>query len=165
MNRFATVCVALVLLAAGSLIAGEVPVDQPAIGTREATTSAFPGLHKKTEIHGTGGSVIVEPDDVLLWEFEKKDRKDAAVRRKFTKRVGGTGGASDPSAISYKGHMDQLKDFIRAIETDTKPLVDGEEGRKSVEIILAIYQSSSTGKRVELPLKKDPKIPAVRGYA
>lgn len=130
-----------------------------ALGTIEATTSAFPGLLKKTEIHGTTGSVIVEQDDVLLWSFEKKNAKDAAIRKKFAQKVGGTGGASDPSAISYVGHMKQIQDFVTAIEKGRKPLVDGEEGRKSVEIILAIYKSSWTGKRVPLPLAADPKIP------
>lgn len=132
-----------------------------ALGVIEATTSAWPGLLKRTEIHGTQGSVIVEQDDLLLWEFERKNAKDAAVRKKLAKKVGGTGGASDPSAISYTGHMEQLKDFIRAIETGGKPVVDGEEGRKSVEIILGIYKSAWTGKRVELPLKSDPKRPAL----
>ncbi|MEX2287086.1 MAG: Gfo/Idh/MocA family oxidoreductase [Planctomycetaceae bacterium] len=130
-----------------------------ALGTIEATTSAHPGLLKKTEIHGTAGTAIVEQDDILMWEFADKSPKDAALRRKFARKVGGTGGASDPAAISYVGHMEQIKDFLRAIETGSKPLVDGEEGRKSVEIILAIYKSSWTGKRVELPLKSDPKIP------
>lgn len=130
-----------------------------ALGTIEATTSAFPGLLKKTEIHGTEGSVIVEQDDVLLWDFAKKASKDAALRRKFARKKGGTGGASDPSAISYVGHMEQLKDLIDAINNKRRPLVDGEEGRKSVEIILAIYKSSWTGRRVELPLKSDPRIP------
>lgn len=131
-----------------------------AVGTIEATTAAFPGLLKRTEIHGSEGSVIVEQDDILMWEFAKKSARDAALRKKFAKKTGGTGGASDPSAISYTGHMEQLKDFIKAIETGGKPLVDGETGRKSVEIILAIYQSAWTGKRVSLPLKSDPKIPA-----
>ena len=45
-------------------------------------------------------------------------------------------------------------------ETGGQPLVDGIEGRKSVEIILAIYQSAWTGKAVKLPLAKDPKRPA-----
>jgi len=130
-----------------------------ALGTIEATTCAHPGLLKKTEIHGSQGTVIVEQDDVLFWEFEKSSSKDAAVRRKFAKKVGGTGGASDPSAISYTGHMEQLKDFIKAIRTGKKPAVDGHEGRKSVEIILAIYKSSWTGRHVGLPLKSDPKIP------
>jgi predicted dehydrogenase len=130
-----------------------------ALGTIEATTSAFPGLLKRTEIHGTTGSAIVEQDDILLWDFAKKSPRDAALRRKFAKKVGGTGGASDPAAISFLGHQKQLEDFIRAVETNGKPLVDGEEGRKSVEIILAIYKSSWTGRRVELPLKSDPRVP------
>jgi len=130
-----------------------------ALGTIEATTSAFPGLLKKTEIHGTQGSAIVEQDDILLWNFEKATAKDAAIRKKFAQKVGGGGGASDPSAISYVGHMKQIKDFVTAIETGRKPLVDGEEGRKSVEIILAIYKSAWTGKLVSLPLASDPRIP------
>src|SRR5579863_5765230 len=48
-----------------------------AMGVIEATTSAFPGLLKKTELHGTQGSAIVEQDDVLLWHFEPGARKDA----------------------------------------------------------------------------------------
>lgn len=130
-----------------------------ALGVIEAATSAWPGLLKKTEIHGTEGSVIVEQDDVLMWEFAKKSSKDAAIKRKFAKKVGGTGGAADPAAISYVGHMEQLKDFITSVQTGRRPLVDGEEGRKSVEIILAIYQSSWTGQRVTLPLKSDPQRP------
>jgi len=125
-----------------------------ALGVMEATTSAYPGLLKKTEIHGTKGTVIVEQDDVLLWQFEKETAKDRSIREKFTKRVGGGGGASDPSAISYTGHMEQLKDFVKAVQTGSSPRVDGAEGRKSVEIIMAIYKSAKTRKIVELPLKK-----------
>jgi len=58
--------------------------------------------------------------------------------------------------------MEQLKDFIKSIKTGKKPFVDGNDGRKSVEIILAIYQSSWTGKQVSLPLKRDPKIPKAK---
>jgi predicted dehydrogenase len=130
-----------------------------ALGVLEATTSVYPGLLKKTEIHGTLGSVIVEQDHILMWEFAKKTRKDAAVIEKLSKGSATTGGAADPKAISHVGHLEQLRDLIKAIETNGRPLVDGEEGRKSVEIILAIYKSSWTGKRVELPLSADPKRP------
>ncbi|MBI5761035.1 MAG: Gfo/Idh/MocA family oxidoreductase [Planctomycetales bacterium] len=129
-----------------------------ALGVIEASTSAFPGMLKKTEIHGTQGTVIVEQDDVLLWKFEKESKKDEAIRLRFTQKVGGGGGASDPKAISYTGHMEQLKDFLKAIDTGRQPLVTGEEGRKSVEIILAIYKSAKTGKTVKLPLKGDTKF-------
>ena len=55
--------------------------------------------------------------------------------------------------------MEQLKDFVKAIQTGKPPKITGDEGRKAVEIILAIYQSAWTGKRVSLPLAKDPKRP------
>ena len=131
-----------------------------AIGTITATTAAWPGLLKKTEIHGDAGSVIVEQDDALMWDFAKKQAKDKKIVEKFARKSGSTGGASDPKAISFQGHMDQFKDFIKAIQNGTEPSIDGAEGRKSVEIILAIYKSAWTGKRVQLPLKSDPKRPA-----
>ncbi len=130
-----------------------------ALGVLEATTSAWPGLLKKTEIHGTTGSVIVEQDTILKWDFEKSSPKDRTVRTKLMGGASNTGGAADPSAISHAGHRDQLKDFIKSIETGSKPLVAGEDGRKSVELILAIYKSAWTGKVVKLPLKSDPKPP------
>ncbi len=129
-----------------------------ALGVLEATTSAFPGLLKRTEIHGTSGSAIVEQDNIKLWSFAKEIKRDAEVREKYSTKAG-TGGAADPKAIDFTGHMLQFKDFLKALDKGEKPLVDGYEGRKSVEIILAIYKSSWTGRRVELPLKSDPKIP------
>ncbi|HUQ70084.1 MAG TPA: gfo/Idh/MocA family oxidoreductase, partial [Planctomycetaceae bacterium] len=90
-------------------------------------------------------------------EFAKPKAKDKTILEKFAKKVGGTGGAADPKAISYVGHREQLKDFVKAVESGKPPRITGAEGRKAVEIILAIYQSSWTGKRVPLPLAKDPK--------
>jgi predicted dehydrogenase len=129
-----------------------------ALGVIEATTSAFPGLLKKTEIHGTQGSVIVEQDDILLWKFEPSTRQDALIAERFAKRVGGGGGAADPKAISYRGHYEQLRDFVKAVQTGGQPLVSGEEGRKSVELILAIYKAAESGRTVALPLAGDPKF-------
>ena len=44
----------------------------------------------------------------------------------------------------------QLRDFVRAVETDGKPRCDGREGRRSVELVRAIYESSRTGRPVLL---------------
>jgi predicted dehydrogenase len=60
------------------------------------------------------------------------------------------GGASNPADISFVGHQRQLEDFVQAIEKNKTPLVDGVEGRKSVELVLAIYESAKTGKMVSL---------------
>ena len=131
-----------------------------ALGTMTATTSAWPGLLKKTELHGTQGSIIVEQDNLLMWNFLKEDESDPQIEEQFAPKEGLSGGASDPKAISFEGHRRQFQDFIEAIKENRKPLIDGNEGRKSVEIILAIYESSWTGRRVNLPLEKDPQRPA-----
>ena len=42
--------------------------------------------------------------------------------------------------------------MIDAIETDREPYVNAVEGRKALEMVLAIYKSQKTGKPVKLPL-------------
>ena len=61
-------------------------------------------------------------------------------------------GAADPMAFSPENHRRQLDDFCSALTKGTNPMVEGREGRKAVEIILAIYKSAEEGRRVELPL-------------
>ena len=70
------------------------------------------------------------------------------------------GGASDPSAIGHHGHAKQFADLLDAVKKNRTPSVDGHEGRRSVEIILAIYKSAETGKAVQMPLKSDPTLAA-----
>ncbi len=53
----------------------------------------------------------------------------------------------------YYYHNMQIKDFIDAVQNGTKPLVDGREGRRTVELIEAIYRATSTGTVVKFPLK------------
>ena len=60
--------------------------------------------------------------------------------------MGASGGASNPAAISHVYHARQLADFVQALESGRKPLVDGREGRRAVEVILAIYRSAATGR-------------------
>jgi hypothetical protein len=46
------------------------------------------------------------------------------------------------------------------VKKDRPPAIDGHEGRRSVEIILAVYKAAETGKTVKLPLKADPVLKA-----
>ncbi len=41
-----------------------------------------------------------------------------------------------------RGHQKILQDFLHAIQTNSKPICDGTEGRKSVALIEAIYRAS-----------------------
>ena len=124
-----------------------------ALGRIEAATSAFPGLLKRTEIHGDRGSARVEQDDITLWDFQIKAHSDAEIHATMSKASGHKAGASDPRGITHEGHREQLADFLQAIDQGHAPFVDGREGRKSVEIIRAIYHSAKTGQPVTLPFE------------
>lgn len=131
-----------------------------ALGVIEATTAAWPGYLKRIEIHGSAGTAILEEEDLKVWDFAKKHRRDAAIHRRMQETHSGGGGASDPTAIGHHGHTLQFRDILRAIRTKGRPAIDGKEGRRSVEIILGIYKAAETGQAVELPLKTDPLLRA-----
>jgi UDP-N-acetyl-2-amino-2-deoxyglucuronate dehydrogenase len=121
-----------------------------ALGVIEATTSVHPGLPKTVAVHGDRGTAVIEQEDVLRWEITPETDEDRQIKARFAQKVGASGGASNPAAISHVGHARQLADFVRAIRTGGAPLVDGREGRRAVEIILAVYDSMATGQTVRL---------------
>ena len=50
-------------------------------------------------------------------------------------------------------HRLQIQEFLQAVQAGREPAVTGVEARKSLEIILAIYESSRTGRPVSLPMQ------------
>ena len=127
-----------------------------ALGVLEASTAAYPGYLKRIEISGSEGTAVMEEEDIKVWDFAKKDRRDAAILKALAGKTKTGGGASDPSAIGHHGHTEQFKDVLKAIKNGVKPLIDGPEGRKAVEVILGVYKAAETGKTVTLPLKGEP---------
>jgi UDP-N-acetyl-2-amino-2-deoxyglucuronate dehydrogenase len=123
-----------------------------ALGVIEGATSAWPGHAKKIELCGDQGGVATREDDLVTWTFAKAAKNDVALLARLGARDTGKGGAADPKAISFVGHQRQFEDFVAALKAGRAPMVDGREGRKAVELILAIYQSARTGKTVRLPL-------------
>ncbi len=134
--------------------------ENGALGIIEASTAIYPGYLKRLDIHGSAGSAVMEEEDIVKWDFAKKNRRDKAIHEKMSKQVSGGGGAADPSAIGHHGHTRQFKEVLSAIRKGTSSTVDGREGRRSVEIILAIYKAAETGRAVKLPLKSDPVLKA-----
>jgi UDP-N-acetyl-2-amino-2-deoxyglucuronate dehydrogenase len=123
-----------------------------ALGTIECSTAVFPGALKRIEIMGTAGSAVLEENNLVKWEFEKMSGEDEIILRKMSAGNASHGGVSNPADISFAGHQSQLEDMMQSIATGREPLINAIEGRKSVEIVLAIYQSAKTGKRIRLPL-------------
>lgn len=133
-----------------------------ALGVIEASTAVYPGYLKRIELHGSQGTAVMEEEDIKVWDFAKPQRRDATIRQRMEQHRSTGGGASDPAAIGHHGHTRQFRDVLRAIAKGHAPAIDGPEGRRSVEIILAVYKAAETGRTVPLPLATDPVLKARR---
>ena len=134
-----------------------------ALGVIEATTSVYPGMTRRIEIHGDRGTVVLDNRNITQWEFARGSSQDARIRKKHAPPAEGgkMWGVSDPRVISHANHKKQLVDLIESVETGRPVYCDGREGRKSVEIILAIYKSARASRPVKLPLRPlSPEPPA-----
>lgn len=112
-----------------------------ALGVIIASTAIQPGFPKTIAIYGNRGSAVVEQEDIIMWSFADSSPDDDALRTRFAKRTGTSGGAADPKAISHEYHARQLRDFVEAIHENRAPAVDGREGKKAVELVCAVYEA------------------------
>jgi UDP-N-acetyl-2-amino-2-deoxyglucuronate dehydrogenase len=85
------------------------------------------------EIYGTKGMVH------LSEQFLKIVKDDGSVEEK--KYPNEFGSSSDVYGISRKNHHDLIMDYFNAVKEKRNPLVDGKEGMRSIEVIMAIYES------------------------
>ncbi len=114
-----------------------------AFGVIQGTTSVYPGQETRFEIHGENGSVIFADSGFKQWKFLNSDDP-------IPQAGNVEGGSSDPKSISSEGHYIYVDDIIQAVKEDREPLVPGEEARKAVDLLLAIYKSARTGKEVKV---------------
>ena len=132
-----------------------------ALGTIAATTAAYPGVTTRIEVFGVRGSAIIEDDELGYLHLDRDDKEEAGAyganmkaSRQSVEKEGEMGkegaAAQNPASVSYRGHALQIADMIRAIREDGTPIVDGEAGRRPVEIILGIYESARTHREVFL---------------
>lgn len=115
------------------------------IGTIEGTTNVYPkNLEETLYMFGENGTVKLggkSTNAIDVWDF--KDGYSEELSKGFieeTKNVYGN------------GHTSLFADMEDAIKNNRKPYVDAEAGKAALELVLAIYKSSFTGKPVKLPL-------------
>jgi len=120
--------------------------ESGAIATINVTMLAFPkNLEGSITILGENGSVKiggVAVNKIERWEFEDYDDDDRIV----------TESNYQPPTVYGFGHNPYYHNVINAILRNAIPSTDGRDGRKSVEIIQAIYQSAMLKTSVNLPL-------------
>jgi predicted dehydrogenase len=121
-----------------------------ALGNIEATTAVFPGELKQIELLGTEGTAVLRESSLIRWEFLHKKTEDQQIIDSMSATKIQHGGAANPADLSIVGHQRQIEDMMHAVESGRDPLIDAIEGRKSVEIVLAIYESAGTERTIRL---------------
>lgn len=115
-----------------------------ALGVIEGSTAVAPGFKERIELHGEKGTIVLEGGNIKEWKVEG----DQESRYVATEKV--SYGDSNSPAISYVNHQAQLAETFQAFLRNEEPLVNGEEGLKSLEIVKAIYASSKSGQKITL---------------
>ncbi|HSU97432.1 MAG TPA: Gfo/Idh/MocA family oxidoreductase, partial [Gemmatimonadaceae bacterium] len=115
-----------------------------AVGVLDITMLTYPrNLEGSLTILGDRGSVKIggtAVNRVETWLFEDYDDDDKLIEA----------AATTPPTVYGFGHQGYYRNVLRVLRGEAVPDTDGREGRKSLEIILAIYESARTGKSVSL---------------
>ncbi|MBN1492363.1 MAG: Gfo/Idh/MocA family oxidoreductase [Phycisphaerae bacterium] len=120
--------------------------ENGALGTIACTTSMWPGHFRTVEVSGTDGTVAMADQKFFFWQFRTETNADNDIRKQYMEFPAVAIGASNPSAgMTADNHRDNFSEFLNALETGRRPMIDGHEARKAVQIILAVYESARQG--------------------
>ena len=115
-----------------------------ALGVVEATTCARPtDLEGSLSILGERGAVVLggfAVNRVDTWNFDVPSPEDENPAE----------WSENPPSVYGYGHLEFYKDIIGCIRDKRRAMLDGLEGRKSLELIIAIYQAAATRNEVRL---------------
>lgn len=116
-----------------------------ALGVIEATTATRPqDIEGSISILGEKGSVEIggfAVNEIKHWKFEVMTQEDMEIKEKFS---------TNPPNVYGFGHQRYYDDVVESILHEKAIVIDGKEGRKSLELITAIYASIETGKEIFL---------------
>ncbi len=111
----------------------------------EATTATRPkDLEGSLSLLGSGGNVEIggfAVNQMRQWNFTESLPGDTEVLEKYSE---------NPPNVYGFGHVAYLRHVVDVLSNGAPSLVDGSEGRKSLELIHAIYQSAETGKEITI---------------
>jgi UDP-N-acetyl-2-amino-2-deoxyglucuronate dehydrogenase len=127
-----------------------------ALGVIEATGATRPkDLEGSLSILGSGGSVVIggfAVNEITAWNFVEPRPEDEEIKTNFS--------VNPPNVYGY-GHQAYYEHVIDSLMNGSPALVDGLEGRRSLELINALYESIETGQEVRLRFQ--PKLSRLGG--
>jgi UDP-N-acetyl-2-amino-2-deoxyglucuronate dehydrogenase len=106
--------------------------ENGAQGTLDVTTAAPPGRPRRLQIVGSAGSLVLEGDHLS------------------GTTAGSPENASSPVVSDVSAHVRIIEDFVDAVRNGRPPICDGSEGRRSVEVVEAVYQSAREQRPIDL---------------
>jgi len=119
------------------------------LGLIEATNAAQPkNIEGSLSVLGQGGTVViggVAVNKLETWEFWEKEEDDEKM----------FDFSENPSNVYGFGHVRLYNEIVERVKHDRGNLLSGEEGRKSLELINAIYESAETGKEVRIKFQPE----------
>lgn len=118
-----------------------------AYGCLETATATNPGQGNVFQINGTRGTAVLVEDTITSWSVA--DSKETPAKETLTGVEGKAGtAASSASVFPVEGHIIQVANFISAVRTGEKLICSGEEGLRSLQLIIALYESAHRGEEV-----------------
>lgn len=119
-----------------------------ALGVIEATNAARPkDMEGSLSVLGATGAVEIagfSVNKIRTWQFTQPEPSDADVMERFS--------VNPPNVYGF-GHQAYYEHMVDVLANGAKPLVDGHEGRQSLELVMALYESIASGREVQLPLR------------
>ena len=121
--------------------------ENGALGIIQGSTATYPGLPTRLEIHGTKGTAIIEGEILKRWSVLGEEEVVTEKAKEGLKSW------ARPELVPATNHAALIRDFAEAVLNDREPFVNGIEGRRSIELIMAIYESGRSNNIIEFPLE------------
>jgi UDP-N-acetyl-2-amino-2-deoxyglucuronate dehydrogenase len=120
-----------------------------AFGRLQTATATNPGQGNVFEFNGTCGSTVLVEDTITSWAAS--DSKETLAKETLVGIEGRAGTAASSATIfPVEGHIKQMANFIAAVRGREELICDGVEGRRSLQLIMALYESARRGEEVYL---------------
>ena len=116
--------------------------ESGAIGLLLASTAAYPGLPVRLAVHGSEGTAVMENDGLSFFASASATEPDADALVEHDVPAGW----SDVDMA----HRRQYLDVLAAIGAGRRPAITTEDGRRALQVVLAVYESARTGLPVDL---------------
>jgi UDP-N-acetyl-2-amino-2-deoxyglucuronate dehydrogenase len=113
-----------------------VEFESGAIGSVTGATALKPGFPERLEIYGERGAIAIEAGRIVRWKVDGQAEAD------FLNASAENCASADPAAISFENHRRQFQAIALAIRTGKPVPVSGEDGLRSLELVLNLYQAN-----------------------